>query len=197
MAGINRFSTHERTKKLVYLAVFTALVVILSFIKITFGMFSITLTLAPIVIGAALCGLYGGAWLGFVFSLMVFVTGDAAPFLAVNPAGAVVTVILKGTLAGLCAGLVFRPLSQKNKTIAVTSAAIVAPIVNTGIFFLGCLIFFYDTVTSWGAALGYESGVSYMFLGLAGGNFLVEFAVNLILCPVIIRILDIIAKKRI
>ena len=36
--------------------------------------------------------------------IAVLISGDAAPFLAVSPVGTVVTVLLKGLLAGLCAG---------------------------------------------------------------------------------------------
>ena len=68
---------------MILLAVFTALVVVLSFVKIPLGPFSVTLTLPVIVIGGALCGVWAGAWLGAVFSVMVFVIGDAAAFLAI------------------------------------------------------------------------------------------------------------------
>ena len=55
------------TERLVLLALFTAFVAILSyfggFIKIG-GLASISLTLIPVVLGAALCGPWAGAWLG-------------------------------------------------------------------------------------------------------------------------------------
>ena len=55
--------------KLVGLALFTAIVVVLQLISsmIRFGPFSITLALVPIVVGAAMYGIAGGAWLGLVF----------------------------------------------------------------------------------------------------------------------------------
>ena len=57
--------TKERIYKLVLLALLTALVVVLqllgSFIHI--GMFSISLVLIPIVVGAVIAGPLGGAWL--------------------------------------------------------------------------------------------------------------------------------------
>ena len=64
------------------------------------------------------------------------------------------------------------------------------PLVNTGVFLLGCLLFFLDTIKAWGAALGFTNTVSYMFLSLVGGNFLFEFATNMILSPIILRILN-------
>ena len=191
------------TRKLTGLALLTAIVVILQFLGafIHFGPFSISLVLIPIVVGAALFGALAGAWLGFVFGLVVLLSGDAAPFLVVNPLGTVLTVLLKGALAGLCAGVVYKGLSGALKkgtwgeTLAVFVSAVVAPVVNTGIFLLGCLLFFLPTVTAWGEAMGFESVGRYMIFGLVGGNFLFELLFNIILSPVIIRLIRL-GKKR-
>ena len=74
------------TKNLVLGAILTALVILLQFMGsfIKLGPFSISLVLIPIVIGAATCGTGVGAWLGFVFGIVVLISGDAAAFLAVN-----------------------------------------------------------------------------------------------------------------
>ena len=181
------------TASLVFLAIMTALVVLLQVIGggIKFGMFSISLVLVPIVLGASVGGPISGAWLGFIFSIAVFLTGDAAAFLAVNVPGTIITVFAKGILAGLASGLLFKLLSKANKYVAVFTSAAICPIVNTGIFLIGCRLFFYETIAEWGAALGFESAAAYMFFGLAGLNFLIELATNLILSPVILRLLKI------
>ena len=101
---------------------------------------------------------------------------------------------LKGAVAGLMAGIVYSLVEKKNRTVAVIVAAIVTPIVNTGLFLLGCSIFFMDTITQWAAGAGFESAGAYMIGGLVGLNFLIEMAVNIVLNPVIIRILDIVKK---
>lgn len=178
-------------------AILTALVVILqlmgSFIHL--GMFSISLVLIPIVVGAATCGPWIGAWLGFIFGVTVLLSGDAAAFLAVDVFGTILTVLLKGTLCGLCAGLVYRWLAKWNQYVAVFAAAIVCPLVNTGVFLLGCFVFFYETVAGWGAAAGFgDNAVQYMFFGLAGGNFLFELGFNIVLSPIIVRLLNITKK---
>ncbi len=182
----------EQTQKLVLGAIFTAIVIVLqlmgSFIR--FGPFSISLVLVPIVIGSAMCGYKIGAWLGFVFGLAVLFSGDAAAFFAINIPGTVATVLLKGTLCGLAAGLVYSAFEKKNRYFAVIAAAVVCPIVNTGVFLLGCLVFFMRTIAEWGAAEGYTNVAGYMFLGLAGGNFLVELVTNIILAPVILRVVS-------
>ena len=180
-------------RKITYLAMLTALVVVLQFAGsfIKFGMFSISLVLVPIVVGAAICGPVCGAWLGFMFGIIVLVSGDAARFLTIDPLGTIITVIVKGTLAGLVCGLVYKIFEQKNKYVAVFSSAVVCPIVNTGIFLLGCLLFFMDTINEWAMAFGYESAGAYMILVLAGGNFLFELLFNVLLGPVIVTLIGI------
>ena len=69
------------------------------------------------------------------------------------------------------------------------AAAFICPVVNTGVFLIGCQLFFLETIAGWGEAMGFENAYAYMFLGLAGGNFLVEVAVNLVLAPVILRLI--------
>ena len=123
------------------------------------------------------------------------VAGQAADFLVISPLGTVATVLVKGTLCGLIAGLVYTALSKKNRWIAILVAAVVCPVVNTGVFLLGCLLFFMDTLNGWAAALGYESAGAYMVLGLAGTNFLLEIGVNVVLAPVISRLIAIGKKK--
>lgn len=187
------------TKIMVLGAILTALVVVLqlmgSFIR--FGPFAISLVLIPIVIGAATCGVGVGAWLGFVFGVVVLISGDAAAFMAINIPGTIITVLLKGTACGLAAGLIYKALERFNRYVAVIAAAIICPVVNTGIFLMGCVVFFMDTVASWGVAEGFGTTVQYMFLGLAGGNFLFELATNIVLSPVVVRLLNIRIKKNV
>ena len=194
----NTVSTADRTRKIVGMALFAAIVIVLqlvgSFVK--FGMFSVSLVLVPIVIGAALYGVSAGMWLGFVFALAVLISGDAAAFMVVSPLGTILTVLLKGVLAGLLAGLTYKALAKVNKTLAVFTAAIVCPVVNTGVFLIGCSLFFMEKVSEWAMAMGFgENVVSYMFLGLAGGNFLFEVLFNIVLSPVIVRLLTIGGKE--
>ena len=180
------------TETLVLAALMTALVVILQFMGaiVRLGPFQCSLVLMPIVIGAAMCGPKISSWLGFVFGMVVLLNGDAAAFLTVNAIGTVITVLTKGTLCGLCAGLVYNLLKEKNKYLAVFIAAIVCPVVNTGVFLIGCFLFFFKTVEAWGLAMGFENVIEYMFLGLVGGNFLFEIITNIILCPAIVRVLN-------
>ncbi len=184
-------SSKKQTQKLVLGAIMTALVIILQllgqFIKL--GPFSVSLVLVPIVVGAAICDYKIGAWLGFVFGVVVLLNGDAAAFYAIDVPGTIITVLLKGTLCGLCAGLIYQLLKRFNKYLAVMAAAIICPVVNTGVFLLGCKLFFMSAVSEWGAANGFASVVEYMFVGLVGGNFIFELVVNIVLAPVILRVI--------
>ena len=178
-------------------AVLTALVIVLQYLGsfIKFGMFSISLVLIPIVIGAATCGPKISTWLGFVFGAMVLISGDAAAFLAIDVAGTVITVLVKGIACGLLAGLTYRLLEKKNRYLAVIASAIVCPLANTGVFLIGCFLFFFETIKEWGIAGGFSNVISYMILGLVGGNFLFEMAFNIVLSPTVVRVLSVIKKK--
>jgi len=179
------------TKKIVGLSLFAAIVVILQFLGsfVRFGVFSISLVLVPIVVGAALYGVAAGAWLGLVFGLVVLISGDAAAFMSVSPFGTILTVLVKGVLAGLLSGAVYRAGKGKRELLSVASAAVVCPVINTGVFLIGCVLFFMEPVTAWSEAMGFGDNVTrYMFLGLAGGNFLFELAFNVVLSPVIVRL---------
>ena len=177
--------------KITYAALFTSIVAVLQYMGgfIKLGMFSVSLVLVPIVIGSALCGKITGAWLGFVFSVMVFVTGDAAFFLSLNIPGTIITVILKGTLAGFFAGMTYELLVKINRTLAVVASAVVCPVVNTGIFLIGCRLFFFEAVREWASVEGVSMGV-YMIVFLVGFNFIFELLFNLILAPVAVRLID-------
>ena len=191
---------NTKTKNMVGIGLFTAIVVVLQLlgggIKVG-SMFSISLVLLPIVVGAAVYGWQAGAWLGFSFGVTVLLTGDAAAFMAVDVPGTIITVLVKGAACGLCAGLVYKLLERCNRVLAVVAAAITCPVVNTGVFLLGCKLFFLETISAWGASLGFENAAAYMFLGLAGVNFLVELGVNILLAPVITRLISMGKKEKV
>lgn len=187
---------NQKTKKIVGIGLLTAIIIVLQVFSSTIrlGIFNITLVLTPIIVGAALYGWYVGAWLGFIFSMIVLFT-DAGLFMAINIPGTIITVLAKGTLAGIVAALVYLALQKKNRYLAVVVAAIATPITNTGIFLLGCRLFFYDTIKEWATAAGFENAAAYMIFGLVGLNFIVEMLINLVLSATTLRIINI-GKKQ-
>ena len=181
------------------LAILTAIIIALqiftTFVK--FGPFEITLALIPMVIGAAMYGIGAGFYLGAVLGAVVTImcmngAGGGGTFVwLANPAVCAIMCILKTAIAGLCAGLVYKALQKKNKYVAVFLAAVVAPIVNTGIFIIGMLIFFRDLLYQW--ANGTDT-LTFIIIGIVGVNFLVEFTVNIVLSPVVVKIIDAVKK---
>lgn len=187
----------ENTQKLVQLALLSAIIAVLTvvctFIKI--GPISITLALAPIIIGAALYGWRAGALLGLVFGAVVYITGllgwDGGFIMVMMGHNALFTTlvcILKGMFAGLAAGLIYQPISKKHPLAAVITAGIVTPVVNTGLFALAAMTIFYDLLAASAQGTGY-SPLGLLFLAWIGINFIVELVVNLILGTTITRII--------
>lgn len=191
------------TRKLTTLAIFTALIIVLQLISALLTRFvpalpfSVTLTLVPIVVGAALYGASAGAYLGGVFGLVVLlfcVTGlDAGGAMLWNagPLLCALICLVKGIAAGAHAGATYRALADKNAILAAILAGIVAPVTNTALFITAVLAFFRDTLMVWA---GGTDLMTYVIVGLAGINFLLELAVNLVLAPVIVRIIN--ARKK-
>ena len=191
-------NTKQQTEKLVLMALLTALVAVLSyfggFIKIG-GLASISLTLIPVVLGGALLGPLAGAWLGGVAGAVFFATADAAFWFSLSIPGTVITVMIKGILSGLCAGLVYKFFEKFNRYVAVLISAVVCPIVNTGIFLIGCLVFFLDTVNTMAAGEG-MSVAGYLIVFFVGLNFIFELVLNIIVSPAILRIINIKKKSK-
>ncbi len=180
-------------KRMAGIALMSAIVVVLQLLGsfIRFGPVSISLVLIPIIVGAAIYGPTAGAILGCVFSVVVLLQPDTAFFYGISFFGTVITVLVKGTLAGWLSGLVFRCASKVNEWLAVILSAIACPIVNTGIFAIGCRLFFWEKL----AELGNGNAAVYLFTGMIGFNFIAEFVANLICSPVILRVLHAIRRN--
>ena len=199
----NETNSLRKTKTLVGMAIFTAIVVVLQLIAsfVKFGFFTPSLVLIPIVIGTAIYGIKAGAWLGFVFGVVVLIaciTGaDGGGYLmwGVNPAVTALSCVGKGVACGALAGLTYQLLHHKNQILATVAAAVVCPVVNTGLFCLGAVAVFKPLLLEWAAGWAAQNGmeavslVTYVFLGLIGINFLVELLINVVLSPVVVRIL--------
>lgn len=186
-------NTKYDARKLALLALLTAIVAVLQMmgIAIRFGVFAVSLVGVPIIIGGALLGPGAGAWLGLVFGVTVLLSGDATLFFTWNPAATVVIVLLKGTLAGLVSGAVYRLVAGKSGFLAALAAAVACPVVNTGVFFLGCLLCFLDDCIQFAANLGISgSGPAVVMAVFIGFNFFFELGLDLILCPIIVRIIN-------
>ncbi len=200
MAALYRKESTEKRKKLIKLiqiALITAIVVILQLIGavIRFGPFSVSLVLVPIVIGAILFGPVAGAWLGFVFGLTVLLSGDAAPFYAITAAGTIILVLLKGALAGFFSGLVYKLFGGRHKYLSVFVSSVVCPVVNTGVFLIGCLTIFRSSLSTFNNGNEVENPLIFVITVFIGLNFVFELALNIILAPAILRLTEM-GRKR-
>lgn len=185
----------NKVYKLVGTSILAAIIIVLQIVTTYFPTkpFAITLALIPIIIGAAVFGEKAGAVLGGVFSIVVIAMcvfgvdiGGAMVWNA-SPILCILVCMLKGVAAGYVSGLVYRLLSKKNDIVGTVAAAIVAPIVNTGIFILGLVICFRPLLFAWA---GESDVLYYVIFGLTGINFLVELVVNVVLSPIIVKILQ-------
>ena len=192
---------NSKTERLVGLGILTAIVIVLQVVATFFPTkpFAVTLALVPIVVGSAIYGKWAGAYLGAVFSAVVVImcitgadVGGAMVFNA-NPILCILLCMLKGSAAGFFAGLLYSALGKLNEWVGTFAAAIIAPVANTGIFIIGLLLFFRDILTAW--AGGTEIVFWAVFI-MAGWNFIAELVVNLILVPVIVRVIGAVKKIR-
>ncbi len=188
-------TNRELIRKIALGAILTALATVLGLIKIpVVSTATVTLVLPVVVVGAALCGPIVGAWLTVVPALVTIFSGEAVLFMQYSPVGTVITLILKGLLTGFAAGAIYKALSAKHPIGAAIGASVIAPIVNSGIFTLGCYIFIWDELV--GMATEANVGIGLLLFGLVGMNFIIELILNIILCPTIIRIIQIATKKK-
>ena len=161
------------------------------------GGFSISLVLIPIVLGAAVYGPAAGALLGATFGVVVFincVTGAApggAMVFQANPVLCFLVVMSKGTLAGLASGWVYKLLKGINPYVAILSASIICPIVNTGVFVVCMLLFFIEVLSAWA---GGGDLLGYIMTGLILANFLPELIINAVFSPISQRIKQTVTK---
>lgn len=182
--------------KMVLLSFLLALVIVLQFLSpfIKIGVFSPTLSLIPIVVGAIILGWKEGSILGLAFGGVVLynsVVGvDASGLILFNAHPIITSVVclLKGLAAGLVPALVFNALKGKNNIVAIILATILSPIVNTGILCLAMPIFYLDILREWADG---TNTVVFIFTGMIGLNFLVEFGINAVLSPVVSRVVQI------
>lgn len=187
--------------RMVQVAMLAAIIVVLQLLSyvIKIGTFNLSLVLIPIVVGAILYGPKTGAFLGGVFGVVVTVccvTGMDAGGAILWNASPVLTAaicVAKGALAGFCAGVVARVFKGEcTRYVGMALAAMVAPIVNTGLFLIGLATCFYGILVEWA---GGSDLLYYIVFGLVGVNFLIEFALNAVLSPVVVRIVNALRKE--
>ncbi len=190
-----KFSAHS----IATLAILLALVVVLQTFggAIVIGAVQFNFTLVPIVLGAILLGAGAGAFLGFACGIVVLiqVIVGLVPFYTIiwtgSPVVAALTCVVKTTVAGWVAGIVFKVLRRRNQYVAIFVASAIVPVLNTALFILGCLGMWNSIATMAGGS----NVFGFILVGLVGFNFFVEVAVNLLVAPGLERVVRAIGKN--
>ena len=193
---------NKQIHTLVGVALLIAVMIVLQFVgtilPIKIGPVSISLVLIPIVIGAAVYGPGAGSILGAAFGIITFIfcvngmDGGGHMVFQASPILCFFVVMMKGILCGLAAGLTYKVIAMKNSYIGMLFAAIVCPVVNTGVFLIGMWLFFMDVLKQWA---GGSNIAGYILTGIILVNFLPELALNVAISPASQRIIHIIQKK--
>ena len=180
-----------RTRTITGIGILLAIEIILQIIGNIWalGPVSINLSLIPIALGAIIYGPLAGAFLGLANGgIVLLAPATQAIFWQVTPLGTLLVCLLKCTIAGFVSGLIFRLINKKNKFAAVIIASLIVPIINTGLFALGCFTVFRSIVES---MCDDGSLYTYVFLVFIGWNFVFEFLVTSILSPTVYKIVSI------
>ncbi len=194
---------NAKIKRMASIALLMALVVVMQFISSMIppvSGFSFSLVLLPIVLGAALYGPSAGAVLGGTFGAVVYINcmtgadvGGAMVFQA-SPVLCFAVVLGKGVLAGALAGATYGLLKGTNQYAAMLLAAIVCPVVNTGVFVLAMVTLFQDVISAWATGFGTDL-LTYIFSGLLLLNFVPELIINMVFSPASVRIMRVANKN--
>ncbi len=194
-------------KNVAYLGVLTALVIVLqlwgSAIPIGAAGLNLSFVLLPIALGAILLGPVSGMFLGFVFGLVVYITGAMGwsmftyYLFASHPVITFFICMVKGGACGFLGGVLYKLIHKKNKYVAVFVSAGAVPIINTGIFILGCLCI-TGTIRGFAAEymeLNSENIMYIIIVGLVTINFFIEFAINLVCAPALYTVNNVVEKQ--
>ena len=173
---------NNQVKNIVGTAIFSAICIVLTLISNYIPIAGITINLALIAIAMAamLYGPFSGFIVGLVNGAIVMLA--AGPFFAISPFGTVLVCLLKSGLAGLISGLIFKVLQKKNNVVATIIATIIVPIINTGLFIVGALIFFNGLI----------GDLISIFISL---NFGIEFVICALVAPSLSVIINVNQKK--
>lgn len=187
-------SRKKETVKLTVIAILLAIAILLQafagVIVFPFTNSSPALSFIPIVVGAILYGPSVGTLLGFVWSAFILVSGQANYYMGMSAIGTVITVMTKGTCAGLVPGLIFNGLKNKNKVLAIVLASIAAPLINSLLYRVGLVVFFRDYFFGKADANGLNP-IAYFIIAFTSASFFLEVGLSAVFSPVVVRICNI------
>lgn len=199
MEVIMKKSNFFSAKNVATLAILLAFVIVLQAFggSINIGIVTLNFTLIPLVLGAIVLGRWAGAFLGFASGVVVLIQVILAPsgfyYLIWTNSPIVTTLIclVKTTVAGFIAGVIFDILKKKNVYLAIFVASGLVPVINTALFILGCLCM-WDTIALMAAG---TNVFVFILVSLVTFNFFFEFAINLLVAPGLHTVYKVVEKQ--
>ena len=103
--------------------------------------------------------------------------------------------MLKGTFCALISSVAYKLLSKLNDIVAAVVAAILCPIINTGIFLFGSITMLWDNLAQItnGEQKGFVATIVF-FWGIVIANFIFELILCVVFSPIIVKVLSL--RKR-
>lgn len=198
MKNAFKITTRSITGTALLTAVELVLIVISNYV--TIGPVNINLALIPIAVAGMIYGPLAGLFVGIVNGLVTILSPSTqAIFMSVSPFGTVFICLLKTGLAGFLCGFVYiffkDKESPKTKLVGSILASILVPLINTGIFSIGCVTFFSSWLNNGASQGGYSNAFMFLLLGVIGWNFIFEFSISLLLSPSINMLVNYYQRK--
>ena len=199
-------STNSRTLKMVQLALFIAVIILMAFTPIGYiktpGV-EITLLIVPVTVGAIVLGPTAGAILGGAFGLTSFIQCfGMSPFgsalLGINPIATFILCLVPRILMGWISGITFQAVKKvdKTKSVSYLVGSLVGPILNTVFFMLALVLFFYNTDYIQGFVEVLNAKNAFFFVvAFVGINGLIEAGINFVIGSAVAKTLAVVVER--
>ncbi|MDF2907243.1 MAG: putative rane protein [Herbinix sp.] len=197
--------TNKRTLKMVQLALFTAIILLMAFTPLGYiktpGL-EITLLVVPVAVGAIILGPTAGAILGGVFGVTSFIQAFGGPLgaalLGISVIGTFVLCVVTRILMGWLTGLIFKAMNRwdRTKLISHATANLAGALLNTVLFMSTFVLLFYNTDYVQGivTALGATNPIHFILLFVTV-NGLIEALICFVVGTAVSKAIDVFTKK--
>lgn len=193
------------TKKMVELAIFIAVIVLMSFTPLGYlKLFAVDITLIviPVAVGAIVLGPTAGAVLGFVFGMTSFILSFSsalgAMMLDINPIFRVITCIVPRVMCGWLTGIVYLGMNKSKKIskLSVPVTNLLCPIFNTVFFMTALVVFYYNTpvVQDLAASLKVYNPLAFVIV-FVGANAVIEAVACFVIGTALTKAIQIAFKR--
>jgi uncharacterized membrane protein len=198
--------TNKRTLKMVQLALFTSIILLMAFTPLGYirtpGL-EITLLVVPVSVGAIILGPTAGAILGGVFGLTSFIqcfgpSPFGATLLSISLIGTFVVCMIPRILMGWLTGLIYKAMKKWDKTRLISHAVanLAGPLLNTLFFMTTLILLFYNTeyIQSIVTALGATNVFEFVILFVTV-NGLIEALISFVVGTTVSKAIDVFTRK--